>query len=81
MEYRLPFPRMVPPRKVEIESRQRPLYLFLLYQRKTFIHKVLSMCPETSLEHWPHPGMEKERNPLSSDHLEIVLAPNRTFTV
>lgn len=33
------------------------------------------------LEHWPHPGMEKEHNPLSSDHLEIVLALNRTFTV
>lgn len=56
--------------KVEVESWQRPLYLFLLYQRKTFINKVLGMFPEMSVEHWPHPGVEKEDNPMISDHLE-----------
>lgn len=45
---------MVPPgKKVVRECWQDPLYLFLLYQRKIFISKVLGMFLETSLGHWP----------------------------
>lgn len=84
MDFGLPTPKDGLSKKERLKQKVEEVHFIhsdLIKGKFLAIGLLFGVFPETSLEHQPQPGMEKEQSLLISDNSEVAMTLNRMFTV